>query len=484
MYFLDYVSLIRKFYKKSIAQYDLCTTLCDFVIVPADIRNEKGDVLVFDKGYASRMVRGEIPIHGQIRDHIYDNVVMEAMVKNFQEVIVPELNPEYDDLCFRMMQLLEKDNISPSRLADFKMLANASTLGPFLAKTFIYVIVENSDNKVKCDSEYAVQKNDYKSNILIKGIDKGNLVDKAVCESFTGRIRITKENIIDTISSIYNEINHMHLEKKNKSDDFSPYKITITGIVNEPYKIEGNDEKLIRNLADILNIKLSKDFFDLGNLEKNILGMSAISGAPDYRGTAEEKRKVETIFYLLEKIKKANKLLPYLTSFENAQCISLAVVNEGTDFDEDVIVDLEFHNGELLTAEEISKYDEAALRYLIRECDYESQFEIQRGLGYVDYDESRNSMFDTNPYIDSNLLYQYGQQDKLNYIEEVKDLLGYYYCEKGDGHLVEVKIDKINQHTGVAFPTVILVNPGIKNIKYTIKSKYNPSVIEGMIEVD
>ena len=117
MLFSEYVRILKNHFKTSVGNYELCNILFDFVIIPADLRNTKdpSSYITISEGTTSKILSDSAPIHTQIRDHIFDDAVIDKLVKNFESDIVTELNPETEDLCFQMMEIIRKDNISPSQ---------------------------------------------------------------------------------------------------------------------------------------------------------------------------------------------------------------------------------------------------------------------------------------------------------------------------------------------------------------------------------
>ena len=83
------------------------------------------------------------------------------------------------------------------------------------------------------------------------------------------------------------------------------------------------------------------------------------------------------------------------------------------------------------------------------------------------------------------MVFPYLDTEATNYIKEIQNILGYFYIEDTtDYFAIEVTIDKINQYTAVAFPTIILLKNPINEIRYSIKSKMMNAVVEGRIVIE
>lgn len=482
MLFSEYVHILQNHFKSSIGNYELCKILFDFVIIPAKLYNSKDNTeyLTVSEGTVSKIMNGLAPIHTQIRDHIYDEEVLDGLIKNFIEDIVPELNPEKDDLCFQLMEIIKKDNISPLRKANFEMLANPETLASFLAQAFIYAIVTNSSSSTVIEDE-KVDQPARLSELSVKGIiDNKRISDTGIIEPFVERSGLSLEPIKNKIIGLFEEVSNIHLDSTTTSTS-NPWGLKFS--FGDPYSVDAETKKLLGIAAESWDIKLSDDFYDFGGLKINPIGGVDHMGLPTrtLSGNPEEKHKAKLIDDIHDALKQYLDLAPYFKEFESIKCISLALSNNGTSFDKDVRIELVFDKNVLLTAEEIATYNEDALLYLTGDCDYEKQFEIPKGVDYLEYDESEN----LKPHSVSIPVrtFPFGGYVEHDYEKEIRELLGYFYTDIEDKYIVQVTIDNINQHTSVAFPTVILLKHEVKEIPYSIRSKQLAEVCHGVLPV-
>ena len=485
MLFSEYVRILQKHYKSTIGDAALCGTLFDFVIIPADLRNSKdpSSHITITPGTISKILSNTAPIHTKIRDHIYDDRVIRGLIKEFNDNIVPELRPEIVDLCFQMMEIIKSENISPSQIAHFEMLAAPETIAHFLAEVFIHAIATNSSNE-KISSTQSIQQGDLlleKSSLSIKGITNNlRLSDIAIEESFLSRIDISREKLLNRIKTMFSDAAAIHFEKKEFSSDTQEVELSLF----KPYSLNEKNKDILNNVARSLKIELPEDFYDFGDLYINPLGGVNSLGLPcsSEEGSPLAKQKYGLVNQIQECISEFTKAFPFLKAFDETKCLSLALSNIGTNYDQDVRITLYFNEDSLLLPKEIACFDENALKYLVTDCDYESLFVIRRGIDYLSYEESKS----INPPTIKTTINSYPfltQQYDINYEEEIKDLLGYFYAKDNSGYIVEVTIDNINQHTAVAFPTIILIKDTIKEIPYTIKSKHQPHIISGNISI-
>ena len=462
MLFGDFVDILSKHFKKSIGKLELCNLLLDFVILPADLKDKNGQPLILADSVRSRILKGESPMHNKIRDHIYDSVVINNLVDNINRSIIPELSPNTDDVIFQIMQIIEKENLSPSHISQFRILAKEETLSAFLAEVFVYAIVDNSSS---CSVRQS--SNESKSSLILRGIQNSKLTEFATIVPFEGSFPTNSSLIITDLTNRINQLNNIHLNYDNTK---------ALPMLSVEYKFDKEKEKYIRGVAESLSIDLSDDFFMLGNMTTSSLHnmYSSLNGIAPVRGTDEETNKLSLLNQLYEKILKALRIIPFLDAFSDCKCLSLAVENIGTSFDNKVRIRVEFPKGTLLNVDDIMDKDEGAIEWFYSHGN--ELLSIKQGVDYLDYIQSEDLKFHTGRVIrlDDHSITQ----------DDINDLLEYHFAEDDDISIIELSIDNINQHTAVAFPMrILLKNDQFTNINYTIRSKYMDDVYSGSIAV-
>ena len=299
MQFGEYVNILKKHYKVTISDQVLCTTLFDFVIEPAKLKDKNNELLTIPNSSISRMLNGIAPIHTKIRDNIYNDAVITALGDNINTHIVPELIPDdIDDLCFQIMQVIEKDPISESRKAQFKIIANKNNITAFLCQTFIYAITSNETNTNEDNkNNEVIVENNPSSELVLRGIsDINNLSETGIIYPLFNEDELSLRVLVEKIKTVYNEISEIKLLPYHK--DILPFNITLF----EEYKYDDFKIKIITEFAEAIGISLDEDFFKLGNLQYGLfrvdqMGMptQAPSGTED-----EEKYNVSTITFTIQ----------------------------------------------------------------------------------------------------------------------------------------------------------------------------------------
>ena len=123
------------------------------------------------------------------------------------------------------------------------------------------------------------------SELKLMGIDAaGKLDDVVSVYEFALNSEATMEQYIDTICTMYQEIARIPVGKR------SSFGNSLLAGFNTPVEIEDTERELLRAVAEQLEIDLPDNFFDLGNLLKDSLSSTIISG-PHLKGSSEEKSK-------------------------------------------------------------------------------------------------------------------------------------------------------------------------------------------------
>lgn len=485
MFFSEYCRILQNNYKITIDNEGLCKTLFDFVIIPADLRDSKNKLshMFVSPSVISKILNHSAPIYKQIRDHIYDYRVTEKLVKNFDEVIVPELKPEKHDLCFQMMEIINSDNISPITKNKYKKLAKPNTIAEFLAEVFVYAVSTNGSTSKTIDNNQLTSNMSFAKEpvLILKGIRNNKRISENVLEeSLLKKLPFSIDKIIKKTKSLYREVSEIHLPKP------SP-KTSVFGSgfdFFKKYNIDDDQKEALNSFANHLKIKLPEDFFDLGGLYLNPFGGTNSYGIPVSvpEGTPDELKKYDLMCKIEFLIKKYAIISPFVESFKNIKCISLALLNNGTVYDEDVRITLHFNTSDILTPKEISLFDQRAVDFLVNECDFEEFFCIPKGIDYLAYSESKKERTHSTSASDSSISF-FSNNNSLNYENEIQKMMGYSFIEDKTECIVEIIVDSINQHTSVAFPTLILLKNKIDKLQYTIKSKHNSRIVTGFLKV-
>lgn len=309
------------------------------------------------------------------------------------------------------------------------------------------------------------------------GIDENSkLCNNLVIQSFKLNNEYSVSDYRELIKNLIEEINDINLEplveENNKENN-------IVGMFNtyEPAKFENSMISRIENMAKHLNLKLTDDFFYVGNLSVNKL-VSFWGTSLD--GTDTEKEKYYLIYELESLINVAVNWAPIEKAFDNILCFKLALKNNGTAIDEDIEIRINIPKDALISPNEFPKLDEKDIKYLLHDFDSEQLFGIKETAEYQAYSFTKPlkafvSEVPNLPYFNN-----------IDYEEEYMDFITNAFCfsifPDDDKYILKLKYDYIKHYTSIAFPMPILLKSEISKIEYTITSKNNPEIITGTLD--
>lgn len=305
------------------------------------------------------------------------------------------------------------------------------------------------------------------------GIDKNSkLCNNLVIQPFKLNNEYSVADYKELIKNLIKKINDITLEPLVERN-------TIVDMFNvyEPVKFENGIISRIENMAKHLNLKLTNDFFDVGNLRVNKL---ASFYGTSLDGTDTEKEKYHLIFELESLINVAVNWAPIERAFDKILCFKLALKNNGTAIDEDIEIRVNIPKNALISPKEFPKLDEKNIEYLLNDFDSEQLFGIKETAEYQAYSfpkplKAYVSEVPNLPYFNN-----------TDYEEEYMDFITNVFCfsifQDDDNYILGLKCDYIKHHTAIAFPMPILLKAEISKIEYTITSKNNPEIIIGTLD--
>ena len=484
MKFPDYISILKRHFKKSISAEELCRILFDAIIGPANLTDSHGEMLYIDKTEISRIMNCKKNVPVQLQDHVYDDAVLAEMNEYFRQNIVSELVPDLSDLFHQMFQLIDADpDISPAHRASLRMQASNQTVALFLADLFVYVVRQENkapSKEVKPSPvNGAAGPNGDTPQIALCGIAvDGEISNSVVMAPCKVRDKYSVDEYQEKIKGIFEQVSSMHCEREESSTNQALIQLWgLSGVIDAmlPYKVISEQNKnLLREYAEEQGIEISDHFFSLGNLR--IMDTFAV-GKVEYKGSPTEIEKCELLESLVDYIERYYKLKRVDRAFEDVLFIRLAVQNTGKAMAEDMRIRLKFEANAFFDAEDMAYIDDDTLRLIFDKYSCDTFFEIERTANYLSYYSSTRTAPSINypkiPFI----------IEKRDFAEEWMDYLPYYIERKGDEILLDLRMDKILHHTSVAFPTVLLFKHYTPSIEYSIFCRQMPDVLTGTLKI-
>ena len=480
MKFSDYFEIIRNNYTKKDNKDNICILLFNSIIKPLDLRNEKGDPLIYSSGRLSEYITGKKTIPDILRDNVYEQAVTESITDYFEKEVIPKLVPNKDDICHQIMQLVEYDPaLSGNTKGNLRMIANPKTLAAFLAQTFAYAI--RGDNTVITSSYMKSEDSSPSSFLHLVGIHNDVIDgDRFFIESFQPVLDETIEESLDKIDDLLNQISEIHL------DTHRPTIMNgwLASAQNKPVEIEDSTREIIKEVAKKRGFAIPEDFFNLGDLSRNpFKDLYIITGGSNIEGSDDARKKYRLINTLYDSLNETVKHIHIEDEFKNTNCVKLAVMNSGGSADQDISITLSVPYGAVKKPADLMTIDQIILDDLLSEHDACKVFGIKRSAQYLDYNSSIVQGKSVHPSLPIRNISPFGtsQRTEDELIEDYSAVFDYYYDQCGDNMLITLDYDEIMHNTAVAFPTVLLLNKEFKLIKYTIRSRNMSEVYSGSI---
>lgn len=316
--------------------------------------------------------------------------------------------------------------------------------------------------------------------LVLKSIDeKGRLSDNFSISPFSFINPNSAESLLLDIKEAYNTIAGISIITDNNVENPVTGKYIFPG--HKAVNITSDTKEIIKWFAERFDLSLPDDFFFLGSLKENSL--TSALGNPELIGSAAEKEKYRLLIRLGNKIDYYLNLISVDRGFQNFHCIKLALQNEGTEIDEDVQVLMTFRREDLITIEEFPSFDNDVEGYLLNDCNMYEIFGINSTSSYMNYEESISSPLG-HPMIGYTPSFPGSTPDYHdNYMEELNDIFKYSIYEEDGKRIVKLKFDYIKHHTTIAFPSVIFVTEGEKEIPYSITSKHSAEILSGVLHI-
>lgn len=277
MVFAEYATILKRHFKKTVANEILCGILFDAIILPSNLKNRNGfELMSPDKALISRIMNRKVNIPKALQEHVSDKKVRDGLENYFEQNIVAELVEDTSDLRCQLMHLIDEDEkISPTNKNKFRLSADQDSISLFLAEAFVYAIR---------------QKN---KPVRTSGINPCHEQTLAECKN--------------KIAQLFAEISFPTPEEEiciRFEKNFWSKSLFI-GTVTFPVKIGERIKETIQNFAEKMRFTLSADFFYLCGIRRDLTSLAERKIVGNIYG----KRKFENITSLVKYINRYNELI-------------------------------------------------------------------------------------------------------------------------------------------------------------------------------
>ncbi|MBQ2677800.1 MAG: hypothetical protein IJF96_02685 [Firmicutes bacterium] len=373
---------MKNSFSDSITDEELCRLLFDSIINPLNLTGKTGDLLDYDKNKVSDFLSGRRVIPTQIKSNIYNKKVTQGLTAYFETNVVPELVPDKTNLIQEMLSLFDSnDFVSSSERNSLLLLSSQTTIAPFLAQAFCLAIRYNdykdATSKLEENRLSALQ-----SPLYLAGIHLGETMPGIFyIDDFSAKGIADSDELLQKIDSLFHQISEKHPEKKSK-----PSTNLFSLINKEPVVISDDRQSLLKQVAEMMEIELPDDFFDLGDLSRNPLkSTQVLVGGTDLEGSSEAFEKYRLYDELETAIFDYCEWVPIEKTFSGIHCIQLAICNSGNKPDQNIAVTLKVPANSIMTPTDIANLDNEILNNLLSDYHALDLFAIPSTISYLDY---------------------------------------------------------------------------------------------------
>ena len=334
------------------------------------------------------------------------------------------------------------------------------------------------------------------SDLKIRSIFDEKLYDSLTVTQFKPAGHKLKDQMFEEIIELYNKIasyrlpHPVHREVTTISPESAPNSMfkDITSAMTSflrPRYISDKTQEMLTEFANHLDMGLPEDFFYLGNLKENSLSNLAALGidGSSLVGTEDEKNKYYAINDLSIKISEVIDWSAFENVYYDLSCIKLALVNQGTTFDEDIEVKLRIPLSYIMTPSTVALPSDETMEYALKYLSLDDIFGIPQTVEYKGYSQLSNQF--PVPPTNYNRIFGLGSSHdfEADYIKMLDSIFDYGYYLDNDNVILKIHIDYLKHHNAMAFPSVIFVDENLSSIQYSITSKHNSEIIKGTLAV-
>jgi hypothetical protein len=254
-------------------------------------------------------------------------------------------------------------------------------------------------------------------------------------------------------------------------------------------KIPDEEKNNLVTFASEHHIDLKDGWSALGNLKciKNFVKPLLTSKDEEHVGTEDEVNKYNMILEALGRYYLIKGYKEYFMFLDNIEVLTLLLENNGTYFDEDILITLYIPKGNMIFPDDIINPDQLIIDDITKNIDtYFMPIAISNIDSFPDYQEVDKST-PSVPYVPF-LDLQTSEEKYREAIEEYRTALSeiFLFETYGDDEFDIIKIHQsyLKHNEKNYLPCFFLFKNKVEYIKYTITSKNNPNVIKGELNVE
>lgn len=405
-------------------------------------------------------------------------------------------------------QELVTENVEPSISVEFKILNyNNNNFGifkifncddrPYLLKKkygnlesgFIKVRKGSRNTNISryfLDSIYKEKTPERISNFKISGIIDTKISDNIYLKKYDFFPDMYKER--EKCISLLKEINQIEIDDVDGNPTSLQKTVDLLNngfMKSEPLEIPERLKSNINTLAEVMEIKLNDNFFNIGNAGKRFNGFYGGTLGPniDYIETGSDKslKKYKMIWNLNEKIEQLLAWGTFLDEIKDYSFIQLAITEIGNLADEEIEVTLELPKNVYIDNESFPEVSNSILK------DVNENYSVKMFMPEYDntISDFRKMPLSTSTYIPTTTRFPllYGSGSNTENIDTIYDYIDYDVLEKEDKTNISFTIKNLKENETMVFPGNIILNKKIDTIPYSIVSKNSKNKINGTLTI-
>lgn len=307
-----------------------------------------------------------------------------------------------------------------------------------------------------------------KSDLIIKCLDKGEVIDKLDLQQFN--FNTSNNELKEKALYIISNINNINI------DDISEVISNIPpGMFEKHFIISKEEKEIIENFLKENKININDDFFYIGNAGYIQIPFNDIT----YSGSRKSVKKYKMFEDLIEIINDYYGFLDFKKKLNKLYFLDFALCNVGNYYDENIDITIKIPKVALVTSQDfpipnyhiLEKYKDSIVEKL---------YQIEQTYNTKKYDsdiysdqsfhlqESLPSMLGVKKDSYEELVYYYKEDIKYNFdyeITEKDDFLYLKHTHKG-----------IKSSENIIFPSRIFLNKKIEEVEYIINSKFSDNI--------
>ncbi|CAM4409766.1 hypothetical protein L1N85_25420 [Paenibacillus alkaliterrae] len=307
---------------------------------------------------------------------------------------------------------------------------------------------------------------------------------KSIVETLEPEKQIDNESSFLTLEmkQNMNKISSILKDQKRGFDSLFPSSLVeINVIIKETIEryVQENDI----NLNDV------DEFFNTGELMKKqqFTGGGPYGLSPSYSlvGTDDEQQKYKLIKDLYWQIEEYKQFEEYLSIIDSKCFLELAVLINGTSFDEDIDIKVYIKKGYLCKVDRDIPFPGDDILETINHL-FNRIFKPERTVSIAEYDAYAE--FNNNIALPLGLLGEHSsekklEQDRNEYSHNIETIFCYEFYQDDDYDILCYKQEYLKQNTSIFLPSKLLFNSPPNEIKYEITSKHCAELIQGELKI-